>query len=227
MVHTWQTWRYPLTWTTRKKETRPTKDPVAKNDGGWAAGDGSLTGRCTLDFLRLRCLRRSTWFAVGQRDKLTCQSSSDLISIHPLISELNFSEAVSCWWTFFGRPLVSLMHLDKTTDKPGLTEVMCVRQRDSWSVCGCYIWLCLCVLQVFVCVSLSIYLYTFLCVCLCVCVCLQLSWSSQVGVSWRHCQAGLIFSFPIRGSIPVTQLTPRVALPCHFATRIKVKTSWK
>lgn len=102
-----------------------------------------------------------------------------------------------------------------------------VSDTQTAAVCVCvnYIWLQL----VFVCTTSA-------CLCTCVwaqvficrvCVCVQLSWSSQVGVSWRHCQPGLIFSFPIRGSIPVTQLTPRVALPCHFATRIKAKTSWK
>ncbi len=148
-------------------------------------------------------------------------------------------------WTFqkqlvvdklFGRHLVS----DAPWQDDRRTGVdrgwLCHTHTDSCSVCMCYIWLqlvfvwttsvCLC-MWVNISASLSVYL----CMCihfhLCVCVRMQLSWSSQVGVSWRHCQAGLISSFPIRGSIPVTQLTPRVALPCHFATRIKVKTSWK
>ena len=32
----------------------------------------------------------------------------------------------------------------------------------------------------------------------------------QVWVSWRHCQEGLIFTFPIHVSIPVIQLTPEM-----------------
>lgn len=130
------------------------------------------------------------------------------------------SQSQSAADELFGRHLVSLMHLDKTTDEAELTEVVCVRLGDGCGVCVsgvCYIWfvcaasVCLCGR----CVSWSVYL----CMCahfLCVCV--------QSGQSILKTLSGRIdFLSPD----PVTQLTPRVALPCHFATRIKVKTSWK
>lgn len=102
-----------------------------------------------------------------------------------------------------GRHLVAPMHLEQTTGEAELTEVASVGPSDSCSaISGC-------------------------CARTRVCVCVGLSWSSQVGVSRRHCQPGLISSSSIRGSVPVTQLTPRVALPCHFETPIKAKTSRK
>ena len=93
---------------------------------------------------------------------------------------------LSLSWTFqkqlaadevLGRHLVSLMHLDKTTDGVELTEVVCVRLADSCSVCVCVcVWtifgcsLCLCVRQVLVCVHVCELKCLYL-VCVCVCSC--------------------------------------------------------
>ena len=127
------------------------------------------------------------------------------------------ADTLSLWCTLTRRQTESSWQRSSVSDTQTAAVCVCV---CVWTIFGCS--LCLCVRQVLVCVHVCELKCLYL-----VCVCVQLSWSSQVGVSWRHCQPGLIFSFPIRGSIPVTQLTPRVALPCHFATRIKAKTSWK
>ena len=102
---------------------------------------------------------------------------------------------LSLSWTFqkqlaadevLGRHLVSLMHLDKTTDGVELTEVVCVRLADSCSVCVCvcvnYIWLQL----VFVCTTSA---------CLCTCV-----WA-QVFIS-RVCVCVCSCHGPVRSEYP-------------------------
>ncbi len=98
------------------------------------------------------------------------------------------------------------MHLDKRTDEPELTEVVCVRRRDSWSVCVCLIYLvaaCVCVsykcLFVYMCVNVSASSSIYLCMCIhfCVCVCVCAVVMVQSGRSILKTLSGRIdFLFP-------------------------------